>query len=134
MKRLTLLLGLLLLICAGISAQQPKTIWKIFCSGSCDFETFETGPVKQDFIDVIQDDNKFYWGKDNVYTVYNKKENHNGFMSYTTYDFIDRHNQRGTILYQHNRGADWATKHIFYIQYEGVRMGKFYCSNEPQDR
>lgn len=136
MKRLALLFSFTMVICISAYAQQqvqaPSFLWKIFCSGSIDFVTFETSAIKQDHIDVKQEGNKYYWGNDNVYTIYNKKEDHNGFVTYTTCDFIDKYNQRGNIIYQYNRDSDWTTKHMFYIQYEGIRMGKYYCSNEPQ--
>ncbi len=135
MKRLSLILVLMLAMCTSIFAQQQTqstTIWKVFCSGSCDSETFEVGPAKQDFIDVKQVGNKYYWGTDNVFTLYNKKERHDGFMSLTTYDFVDKYSQRGLFIYQYNRNEDWATKHMFYICYEGKRMGMYYCSNEPK--
>ena len=133
MKRFLFIISLIMVFSVSIYAQSTATIWNIFCSGSCDFETFETGTVKQHFIEVKQQDNKFYWGNDNVYKVYNKKIKHSGFMTITTYDFIDKYNQRGKIIYQYNRGEDWATKHMFYVQYEGIRMGKVFCSSEPKE-
>lgn len=132
MKKIILLLSLMMLI-TNVCAQSTTTFWKVFASGNCNSETFEIGDVKQDFIDVKQEGNVFYWGKDNVYKCYNKKENNKGFMSFTTYDFIDKYNQRGTLIYQNNRDANWANKHMFYIFYEGVKNGKFYCSNEPKN-
>ena len=53
------------------------------------------------------------------------------FMSITTYDFIDKFKQRGVMIYQYNRNADWSTKHMYYIQYEGIVMGMVYLSNDP---
>ena len=90
--------------------------------------------INQDFIDVKQENNKFFWGQDNIYNVYNKKEEHNGFRTTITYDFIDKYQQRGIIIYMHNRDADWATKHMLYIKYEGIKIGKYYCSNEPKNK
>ena len=134
MKKISFILIFMLAMCDIVFAQQNQstTIWKVFSSGSCDFETFEVGPVKQDFIDVKQVGNKYYWGNDNVFSLYNKKEVHDGFMSFTTYDFVDKYGKRGLFIYQYNRNADWATKHMFYICYEGKRMGMYYCSNEPK--
>lgn len=116
---------------SNIDSTNETQIWKIFASGVCDFNTFETGEIKQNFIDVKQVGNKFYWGEDNVFTIYNKKEKHSGFMSITTYDFIDKFKQRGIMIYQYNRNADWSTKHMYYIQYEGIVMGMVYLSNDP---
>ena len=84
---------------SNIDSTNETQIWKIFASGVCDFNTFETGEIKQNFIDVKQVGNKFYWGEDNVFTIYNKKEKHSGFMSITTYDFIDKFKQRGVMIY-----------------------------------
>lgn len=132
--RKTFLTVIICCFAAVLHAQTSNSVvkWGIFASGTCDFETFETGEIKQNFIDVKQEDNNFYWGKDNVYTLYNKKEKHSGFMSFTTYDFIDKYKQRGTLIYQHNRNADWSTKHMFYINYEGNKQGVVYCSREPE--
>ena len=116
---------------SNIDSTNETQIWKIFASGVCDFNTFETGEIKQNFIDVKQVGNKFYWGEDNVFTIYNKKEKHSGFMSITTYDFIDKFKQRGVMIYQYNRNADWSTKHMYYIQYEGIVKGMVYLSNDP---
>lgn len=135
MKKLIILLTTIITCSTYSWAQEPQQttiLWKVFCSGSIDWESFETSNAKQDFIDVKQENNKYYWGQDNVYTVYNKVEEHNGFTTRVTYDFIDKYKQRGKLIYLHNRDADWATKHVFYIQYEGIKMGKFYCSNEPK--
>ena len=52
-------------------------------------------------------------------------------MSITTYDFIDKFKQRGVMIYQYNRNADWSTKHMYYIQYEGIVKGMVYLSNDP---
>lgn len=134
MKRSIFVLSLMLAFCTSINAQTTTTIWNIFCSLNCDFETLQLGEIQQDFIEVKQQDNIFYWGNDNVYKVYNKEEIHSGFTTITTYDFIDRYSQRGKIIYQYNRGGDWATKHMFYVQYEGVRMGKVYYSREPKKK
>ena len=133
MKKILFILTMLfMLVCTSVSAQTSgTTLWKIFVSGTCKDVTFEIGYPKQDFIDVTQYDNKFVWGNDNVYKVYNKKEKHDGFMSYTTYDFIDKYSQRGRLIYKDNRNADWSTKHMFYIHYEGQEMGMYYLSNEP---
>jgi hypothetical protein len=137
MKRLVLL-SLLLVGSLSVFPQQDQShtsvLWKVFCSGNCDGETFEIDDPKQDFIDIKQEGNRFYWGKDNVYTVYNKKERHDGFKSFTTYDFIDKYNQRGVLIYQYNRDSDWATKHMYYIFYEGIRMGRYFLSNNPEEK
>ena len=119
MKKISFILIFMLAMCDIVFAQQNQstTIWKVFSSGSCD---------------VKQVGNKYYWGNDNVFSLYNKKEVHDGFMSFTTYDFVDKYGQRGLFIYQYNRNADWATKHMFYICYEGKRMGMYYCSNEPK--
>ena len=132
MKKLFMLI-LAVLIHVGTYAQQNSQtiVWKVFASGPCNFETLEVGEVKQDFIDVKQEGNRFFWGNDNVYTLYNKKEKHQGFQTVTTYDFIDKYKQRGVFIYTLNRDADWANKHMFWIHYEGIVMGKYYCSNEP---
>lgn len=132
MKRFFLVLSLMMVFCVSVYAQTTPTIWGIFASTSCDSETFETGAIQQNFIEVRQENNRFYWGDENIYTVYNKKEKHSGFMTITTYDFMDKYSQRGKIIYQYNRGEDWATKHMFYVLYEGVRMGKVYLSREPK--
>ena len=51
MKKISFILIFMLAMCDIVFAQQNQstTIWKVFSSGSCDFETFEVGPVKQDF-------------------------------------------------------------------------------------
>ena len=76
MKKISFILIFMLAMCDIVFAQQNQstTIWKVFSSGSCDFETFEVGPVKQDFIDVKQVGNKYYWGNDNVFSLYNKRK------------------------------------------------------------
>ena len=136
MKKAIFFTSFLLMLGFNVCAQHQtvSVIWKIFCSGSLDWEKFETGYPKQDFIDVKQEDNKFYWGQDNVYHVYNKQEKHEGFTTTITYDFIDKYKQRGSIIYTHNRAADWATKYMFFIKYEGMKEGKYYCSNEPNKK
>jgi len=126
------------IIICGVFSMNAQTVqenieWKIFASGKYIVETFEINQPSQDFIDVKQEGNKFIWGKDNIYKVYNKKVSHSGFMSYTIWDFIDKYNQKGQMIYQNNRDADWATKHMFYIHYKGQEQGKYYCSNEPKN-
>ena len=137
MKKISLLLSLLLMFTCTYSYAQSSTkiLWKEFASATMNFDTFQPdNDFRQNFIDVKQEGNRFIWGDQNVYNVYNKKETHDGFMSFTTYTFIDKYNQRGTLIYQNNRNADWATKHMFYIQYEGKKLGMVYCSNDPQNQ
>ena len=44
---------------------------------------------------------------------------------------MDKFKQRGVMIYQYNRNADWCTKHMYYIQYEGIVKGMVYLSNDP---
>ncbi len=130
-KRVLVILFLKILT---ITAYSQNICWNIFASGSCNAETFEVGEIHQNFIKVNQKGNRFYWGDSNYYTLYNKEERQSGFMSFTTYDFIDKYNQRGRFIYQNNRDEDWATRHMFYIFYEGINIGKVYLSNAPESK
>lgn len=112
-------------------AQQQITHWDVFATATCSIE-FETGNVRQNFIKVKQVGNRFYWGDDNYYDVYNKKEEHKGFTTIIIYDFIDKNQQRGQLFYQFNQNADWATRHMFYIFYENDSAGMVYLSNDPK--
>lgn len=114
------------------TSNTEKIKWGVFASATCNRDDMSVENMKQDFIDVIQNANRYYWGKDNYYTLYNKKETHSGFMTYTTYDFVDKYSQRGLFIYQYNRNADWLTKHMFYIFYEGQTQGMLYCSRAPE--
>lgn len=113
------------------TAQQQVTHWDVFATATCTIE-FETGNARQNFIKVKQVGNRFYWGEDNYYDVYNREEIHEGFMTIVTYDFIDKHKQRGRLIYQFNQNADWATRHMFYIFYENDSTGMVYLSNDPK--
>lgn len=134
-KIIFILVSLLMIIPSSISAQQSSNsvLWPVFSSGPFDFETFEVGEAHQDFISVRQVGNVYYWGDLNIFTVYNKREKHSGFHTFNIYDFIDKYNQRGTFIYILNRSGNIA-KHMFCIQYEGIVMGKYYISNDPENK
>jgi hypothetical protein len=134
MKKIFLII-LAFSLCSFIYAQDDideNIVYDVFASGTCNFDTDEIGNFKQDFITVKQEGNVFYWGEDNIFTVYNKNIRHSGFMTVITYDFIDKYKQRGILIYQNNRNSDWSTKYMFYIHYEGIAEGEVYCSNKPK--
>ena len=130
----TLITFVCLMLCSLTDFAQQTTLWEVFGSTTCDAETFETGYVTQNFIKVRQVGNRFYWGESNYFDVYNKDVNHDGFSSYTSWDFIDKFKQRGQMIYQNNRNADWGTRNMFYIFYEGRPTGMLYLSRDPQQK
>ena len=110
-------------------------IWKIFASGSFNFESGEAGQPHQIFFNVRQDNNRFYWGDENTYTVYNKRASRNGFYHMVTWDFIDKYNQRGVLMYSYKQNGDWYDKHCFFIMYEGqYDKGQYYNSSGTENK
>ena len=126
----------LLVCCLFISFtafSQNTVYWDVFATADCSLEPFEMGQVRQNFIKVKQIGNRFYFGESNYYDVSNRYEKHDGFSTVVIWNFVDKYNQKGLFIYQHNQDADWSTRHALYIFYENNDRGKMYLSNDPHE-
>ncbi len=129
MKRTLLLVVIIGLVSIRAIAQEETIVYDVFASATSQYN-YEN--LKQDFIKVKMKGNCFYWGDRNAYSVYNKKVTHDGFKATTVYDFVDKYGQRGRLFYCFDESADWSTRNLFMISYEGTEQCMMFLSNDAK--
>lgn len=61
-----------------------KIIYNVFASSTYNLKTGQMiREVHQDYITVTKKGNRFYWGEQNYFYVYNESVNHDGFKTTT---------------------------------------------------
>lgn len=120
----------------NVSAQEGKgVVYEVFASMPCpsDNETSTDNPMRQNYITVQSYNDRFIWGNMNTFYVYNKQVTHEGFKTITQYDFVDKHGQRGKLIYLYSENQDWYARNMFVISYDEYDQCMIYMSNDPKN-
>lgn len=126
-----LILFILLTIVQYTAAQKMK--YGIFAFSKGVVETGEIlEPARQFFIEAILDGNELIWGKEKIFSLYNKTERNNGFNSIISYEAVDNKNQRCYIYFMRDDTQQSSFKDIILITYENDKVGYYFNSREPE--
>ena len=131
MKKITLILLLFASIAQYSSAQTIK--YGIFATSKFSFKTNKVvEQPRQFFIDAILTGNNLKFGNDISFSLYNKKEEVDGFDKTTTFDGIDNKNQRCKIVITYRAMNETSLKTTIMIAYENSEFAYIYNSRDPE--
>ena len=96
--------------------------------------TGQSGEITSNDMIAKLDGNKLYING-NIYTLYDKKTDHDGFLHFETYDAYDKYYQKCFVGFITNDAAStWASKYQIIIKYEGIDKAMVFLYKESKTK